>query len=47
MLLLAHRHSAEITWWKSVDIDPLPIARQLWQHAGSKEHDQFQQQRPP
>jgi hypothetical protein len=34
-----HRHSTEITWWKSVDIDPLPIARQLWQHEGSKTSD--------
>jgi hypothetical protein len=25
-----HRHGAEATWWMSINIDPLPIARQLW-----------------
>jgi ERF superfamily len=28
-----HRHGAEIAWWQSVKIDPLPLAKQLWQHA--------------
>jgi ERF superfamily len=28
-----HRHGAEAAWWKSIKIDPLPIAHRLWQHA--------------
>ena len=28
-----HRHGAEAAWWQSIKIDPLPIARRLWQHA--------------
>lgn len=27
-----HRHGAEIAWWQSVKIDPLPLAQRLWQH---------------
>ncbi|MGO9358353.1 MAG: ERF family protein [Xanthobacteraceae bacterium] len=27
-----HRHGNEAAWWKSVDIDPLPVAHRLWQH---------------
>jgi hypothetical protein len=27
-----HRHNAEIAWWQSVKIDPLPLAKRLWQH---------------
>jgi hypothetical protein len=27
-----HRHGAEIAWWQSVKIDPLPLAKRLWQH---------------
>jgi ERF superfamily len=28
-----HRHGDEATWWQKTKIDPLPIARRLWQHA--------------
>ena len=28
-----HRHGAELAWWQSIRIDPLPVARRLWQHA--------------
>ncbi|THD72773.1 MAG: DUF968 domain-containing protein [Bradyrhizobium sp.] len=28
-----HRHGAEIAWWQSIKIDPLPVAHRLWQHA--------------
>jgi hypothetical protein len=34
-----HRHGAEITWWQSVNIDPLPIAYRLWQQAGNRHRD--------
>jgi hypothetical protein len=27
-----HRHGDEISWWKRIDLDPLPIALKLWQH---------------
>jgi hypothetical protein len=26
-----HRRGAELTWWQSIHIDPLPIANRLWQ----------------
>jgi ERF superfamily len=28
-----HRHGDEAAWWQTIKIDPLPIARRLWQHA--------------
>jgi ERF superfamily len=28
-----HRHGDEAAWWQKIKIDPLPIARYLWQHA--------------
>jgi hypothetical protein len=28
-----HRHGQEAAWWKSIKIDPLPIAFRLWQHS--------------
>jgi hypothetical protein len=28
-----HRHGDETAWWQTTKIDPLPIARRLWQHA--------------
>jgi hypothetical protein len=28
-----HRHGAEVAWWQSIKIDPLPVAHRLWQHA--------------
>jgi ERF superfamily len=28
-----HRHGDEAAWWQKTKIDPLPIARRLWQHA--------------
>jgi hypothetical protein len=28
-----HRHGDEAAWWQKIKIDPLPIARWLWQHA--------------
>jgi ERF superfamily len=34
-----HRHGVEMTWWQSVNIDPLPTALRLWQHTGSKKLD--------
>ena len=34
-----HRHGAEVAWWQSVNIDPLPIAHRLWQHAGNRHRD--------
>jgi hypothetical protein len=27
-----HRHGAEAAWWRSIKIDPLPVANRLWQH---------------
>ena len=27
-----HRHGDEAAWWQAIKIDPLPIARRLWQH---------------
>jgi hypothetical protein len=27
-----HRHGDEVSWWKRIDLDPLPIALKLWQH---------------
>jgi len=27
-----HRHSDEAAWWGKIKLDPLPIARRLWQH---------------
>ena len=32
-----HRHGAEAAWWQSINIDPLPIARRLWQRAAQNE----------
>jgi hypothetical protein len=26
-----HRHGDEASWWQSISLDPLPIARRLWQ----------------
>jgi hypothetical protein len=26
-----HRHGAEIAWWQSIKIDPLPVAQRRWQ----------------
>jgi hypothetical protein len=26
-----HRHGDEASWWQSIKLDPLPIARRLWQ----------------
>jgi ERF superfamily len=26
-----HRHGAELAWWQSIKIDPVPIANRLWQ----------------
>jgi ERF superfamily len=28
-----HRHGDEAAWWQKIKIDPLPIARRLWQQA--------------
>ena len=28
-----HRKGDEAAWWKSVNIDPMPIALRLWQHS--------------
>ena len=28
-----HRHGNEVAWWQRINIDPLPIAHRLWQHA--------------
>jgi hypothetical protein len=28
-----HRQGDEAAWWQGIKIDPLPIARRLWQHA--------------
>ncbi len=28
-----HRHGNEVLWWKAVGVDPLPVARKLWQHS--------------
>jgi hypothetical protein len=28
-----HRHGDEAAWWQTIKIDPLPIARRLWQRA--------------
>jgi hypothetical protein len=28
-----HRHGDEAAWWQKIKIDPLPIARRLWQRA--------------
>jgi hypothetical protein len=27
-----HRHGDEAAWWRKIKLDPLPIARRLWQH---------------
>jgi ERF superfamily len=27
-----HRHGAETAWWQSIKIDPLPVAKTLWEH---------------
>jgi hypothetical protein len=27
-----HNHGNEVSWWKRIDLDPLPIALKLWQH---------------
>ncbi|THD68529.1 MAG: DUF968 domain-containing protein [Bradyrhizobium sp.] len=27
-----HRHGDEASWWKAIDIDPLPVALALWEH---------------
>ena len=27
-----HRQGSEASWWKGIDIDPLPVALRLWQH---------------
>jgi hypothetical protein len=26
------RHGDDVSWWKRIDLDPLPIALKLWQH---------------
>jgi len=26
-----HRHGAEAEWWHSIKIDPLPVAKTLWE----------------
>jgi hypothetical protein len=31
-----HRHGDEAAWWQTIKIDPLPIARGLWQQARPK-----------
>jgi ABC transporter substrate binding protein len=28
-----HSHGDEVSWWKRIDLDPLPIALKLWQHS--------------
>jgi hypothetical protein len=28
-----HRHGDEVSWWKRIDFDPLPIALKLQQHS--------------
>lgn len=28
-----HRHGVETAWWQSIKIDPLPIAKTLWEHS--------------
>jgi hypothetical protein len=28
-----HRKGDEAAWWKSVSIDPMPVALRLWQHS--------------
>jgi hypothetical protein len=30
-----HRHGDEVAWWQRTNVDPLPIALRLWQHARS------------
>jgi ERF superfamily len=30
-----HRHGDEAAWWQRTNVDPLPIALRLWQHARS------------
>jgi hypothetical protein len=27
-----HRQGAELAWWQNIKIDPLPVAKRLWQH---------------
>jgi ERF superfamily len=27
-----HNHGNEVAWWKSIELDPLPIALKLWRH---------------
>jgi ERF superfamily len=33
-----HRHGDEAAWWQKTKVDPLPIARRLWQHARPNGH---------
>jgi hypothetical protein len=28
-----HRHGDEAAWWRSIKIEPLPVAHRLWQHS--------------
>jgi ERF superfamily len=28
-----HRHGNEAAWWRSIKIEPLPVAHRLWQHS--------------
>jgi hypothetical protein len=28
-----HNHGDEVSWWKRIEIDPIPIALKLWQHS--------------
>jgi hypothetical protein len=30
-----HQHGDEAAWWQNIKIDPLPIARRLWEHTRS------------
>ena len=34
-----HRHGNEASWWKTNNLDPLPIALGLWQHARASRRD--------
>ena len=44
-----HRHGDEAAWWQSIKLDPLPVARRLWQrerlsgpiHINGDTHPQF------
>jgi hypothetical protein len=45
-----HRYGDEASWWAGVNIDPLPIALELWQHSWSaeiKEVPSWEQTSPP